>query len=634
MKNKQSNFHILILRLCMILCFYFFLRLLFLFFNINYYSEVDFITLSKSFVYGLRYDSTAIVISNFAFIVLHLLPFPFFYKKNYQRFLKILFFIVNIPLVLLSSIDIGLFQFTGKRSGFEIFKIMSFGNDFFNTLPKMILDFWYLLLLYFGILFLIYRYYPTLKSVNTNIQNSKKYFIDSIAGKIVLFFLFSAMTFIGFRGGIQYKPLSILSASRYGSGKTTALILNTPFTIIKTFGKQTLEEMKWMPNDESQKINPVIKLPSLKSQFNPKNVVLIILESFGKEYIGSLNSNIGYTPFLDSLIGKSLVFENAFANGKRSIEGIPAIVAGLPAMMTDPFITSAYSSNTITTLPSLLKLKGYNSTFFHGGTNGTMGFDNFSRLAGFDHYFGRNEYNNDADFDGSWGIYDEPFLQRTAEELNKMKPPFLAAVFTLSSHHPYKIPEKYLNQFPAGTLPIHQSIRYTDYSLKLFFETVSKMPWYLNTLFVLTADHTALSEKSFYQNSVGQLAIPILYYCPTDSALHGKSSATTQHIDIFPSVMNYLGYDQKYFAFGKNIFTNSTENMAISYSNETYQLIHDTTVFILRNNEKNSFFNFAKDSLLRHDLLGSDTVKERIMEIKLKSFIQNFNHALIHNEMK
>ena len=264
MINKQSNFHILTFRLCLILCIYFFLRLLFLLFNISYYSEVDFITLSKSFFYGLRYDITAIVISNVVYIVLHLLPFPFFYKKFYQRFLKILFFIVNIPLILLSCIDIGLFQFTGKRSGFEIFKIMSFGNDFINTLPKMILDFWYLLLLFFVITFLMYRYYPALKTVKPNTQHSRKYFIDSIAGKIVLFFLFTAMTFIGFRGGIQYKPLNILSASRYGTGKTTVLILNTPFVIFKTYGKQTLEDIHWMNDDESEKINSFIKLPSKK----------------------------------------------------------------------------------------------------------------------------------------------------------------------------------------------------------------------------------------------------------------------------------------------------------------------------------------------------------------------------------
>ena len=544
------------------------------------------------------------------------------------------FLLVNVPFILLNCIDFGLFQFTGKRSGSEIFKIMSFGNDFINTLPKLILDFWYLLLIFIFLAIIINRFYPALKPINTNRQVKSNFFINSVISKIIMFFLFAGLTFIGFRGGIQYKPLNILSASRFGTGNMTALILNTPFTVIKTFGKQTLEELKWMSNEEAQRINPVIKTPLGTANFIPKNVVLLILESFGKEYIGSLNSYKGYTPFLDSLIGKSLVFENAFANGKRSIEGIPAIVAGIPALMTDPFISSVYSSNTISTLPSLLKTKGYTSVFFHGGTNGTMGFDNFSKLSGFDSYYGRSEYNNDEDFDGSWGIYDEPFLLKTAEEIDKLPLPFFVTVFTLSSHHPYKIPEKYKNRFPEGTLPAHESIGYTDYSLKLFFKKVSTMSWFSNTLFVITADHTALSEIPFYQNRVGLFSVPLIFYSESDSLLQGKSMFTTQHIDIIPSVLDYLKYDLPYFAFGKSVFRKEEKGLAVSYINETYQLLQDGYAFVLGNNEKNSLFNFVVDSTLMNDLGSSDTIKEKKMEVTLKSFIQNFNFSLIHNKMK
>jgi phosphoglycerol transferase MdoB-like AlkP superfamily enzyme len=176
------------------------------------------------------------------------------------------------------------------------------------------------------------------------------------------------------------------------------------------------------------------------------------------------------------------VFPNSFANGKRSIEGIPAIIAGIPSLLSDPFITSAYSGNNVTSFASLLKKKGYHTVFYHGGTNGTMGFDNFSRLAGFDHYFGRTEYNNDKDFDGTWGIYDEPFLQRTISELNKVNSPFAATIFTLSSHHPYKIPEKYIGKFPEGTLPIHAAVRYADFALEKFFNAASSAPWFKDYL--------------------------------------------------------------------------------------------------------------------------------------------------------
>jgi phosphoglycerol transferase MdoB-like AlkP superfamily enzyme len=428
--------------------------------------------------------------------------------------------------------------------------------------------------------------------------------------------------------------LNILSASRYGTGKTAELVLNTPFTILKTYGKRTVEEVSWIPPEEAQRLAPVVKKPVPGSTFRRKNVVVLILEGMGKEYIGSLNAYAGYTPFLDTLIRQSLVFPNAYANSKRSIEGIPAIVAGLPALMYDPFITSAYSGNSVTSLASLLKQEGYASIFFHGGTNGTMGFDNFSRLAGFDRYFGRTEYHNDADFDGSWGIYDEPFLRRAAQELNQTDTPFVAALFTLSSHHPYSIPPQYKDKFPQGTLPIHPSIGYADYSLKRFFEEASRMPWFSHTLFVITADHTALSEYGFYRNHVGLFSIPVIYYAPGDSLTPQKNFRTTQQIDILPSVMDYLGYDKPFFALGESVFDKEHNGYSIQFIDGTYQLIEDNYVLMMDTIRRNSLFDFVADSLLLTNLAARDSIRENEMESKLKSVVQQYNRALVHNEMK
>lgn len=112
-----------------------------------------------------------------------------------------------------------------------------------------------------------------------------------------------------------------------------------------------------------------------------------------------------------------------------------------------------------------------------------MGFDNFSKAAGIDNYIGQNEYvGNKADFDGSWGIYDEPYLQYIANYLDTVKSPFFAGIFTLSSHHPYKIPNEYSGKFPKGNIPILESIGYADYALQQFFDRISKSDWYKNTL--------------------------------------------------------------------------------------------------------------------------------------------------------
>jgi phosphoglycerol transferase MdoB-like AlkP superfamily enzyme len=498
----------------------------------------------------------------------------------------------------------------------------------------MIIDFWYLLLIFFGIIYFMYKLYPSIRITKIKPENKLIMASYSATGKILLFLLFTSFLIIGFRGGIQFKPLNIISASQYGTGKTTTLVLNTSFTVVKTFGKKKIDDIHWMSEQDAVRISPVIKSPDLSAPFNPKNIVIIILESFGKEYIGSLNLYKGYTPFLDSLISKSLIFSNAYANGKRSIEGIPAIIAGIPALMPEPFITSSYSGNSITTLPSLLKSKGYSSIFFHGGTNGTMGFDNFTKSAGYDSYFGRTEYNDDMDFDGSWGIYDEPFLQRTASELNKTNTPFIASIFTISSHHPYKIPEKYSGRFPSGTLPIHESIGYADYSLKRFFDSASKMNWFSNTLFVITADHTALSEYPFYRSQVGLFSIPLIFYSPVDSLLRGINRRTTQQIDIIPSILDYINFDHPFYSLGTSVFDKKEEGYAVNLMNENYQLINDVYSLVINATEKNSLYKFTEDSTLKNNLSGKDTLLERKMEIKLFSVIQNFNQTMIKNQMK
>ena len=625
MNSEKSSYTLLIKRLWLLLLIYTFCRLLFYFFNFDYFTAVNFSDLSKSFFYGIRFDITAIVITNTPIILLHFLPEKIFQSKLISVINKFLFILINSIAILLNAIDFSLFQFTAKRATADVFKVISFGHDFTNTVPKMIGDFWYVLLILLAMWYTLQRFYPTKPSVHLNsFFNSK--FSTTLLGRSIFLIAFIGLFVIGFRGGIQFKPLTIISATQYGSSTCTPLILNTPFTYVKTFGKNVLEEKNFMSKDQAEQISPTIHLPT-DSAFRDLNVVLIILESFGKEYIGHYNKGKGYTPFLDSLIGQSYDCTQSYANAKRSIEGIPAILAGIPSLLSEPFITSAYAGNSLTSIASLLNKKNYETIFFHGGTNGTMGFDNFSKATGYKRYFGRTEYNDDTDFDGSWGIFDEPFLKRTAEEMTKIDRPFFATIFTLSSHHPYDIPKKYEGKFAEGTLPIHKSILYADYSLKEFFKQASTLPWFKNTLFVITADHTATSDSPYYQNRQGMYSIPLLFFMPSDNLL-GKSNKTCQQIDILPSIMSYLNYDYTYFAFGQNTFDKNKTGYAITYLNDTYQYIENNYTFITDYTGKNEYYQFADDTI--KDQLAPDSSQ---MHLKLNAFIQNYNSALINNKM-
>jgi phosphoglycerol transferase MdoB-like AlkP superfamily enzyme len=263
-----------------------------------------------------------------------------------------------------------------------------------------------------------------------------------------------------------------------------------------------------------------------------------------------------------------------------------------------------------------------------------MGFDSYSKLVGFDHYFGRTEYNNEKDYDGKWGIRDEQFFQYTAKTLNGFKQPFAAAVFSLSSHHPYHVPAKFVNIFRKGKLPIQQSVMYADYSLGEFFHAAQRMPWYKNTLFVITADHTSEGYYPYYQSDVGQYAIPLFFYKP-GSDLHGKQQVIAQQTDVMPTVLSYLGYDKNYLAFGTDLLdsTSHAPNFSIHYISGLYGLMKDGYYLEFNGTKSTALFNMDADPTQSRNLIGKeDTVRDK-MELFINAYIQQYNNRLIENRL-
>jgi phosphoglycerol transferase MdoB-like AlkP superfamily enzyme len=201
----------------------------------------------------------------------------------------------------------------------------------------------------------------------------------------------------------------------------------------------------------------------------------------------------------------------------------------------------------------------------------------------------------------------------------------------LSSHHPFRIPEKYNNKFPKTSLEIIESIGYADYALSKFFESAKKMPWYNNTVFVLTSDHTSISEDVFYNNDVGHHQIPILFFCPSDSSLNGLSTKLIQQIDIMPSVLDYIGYNKPFFAFGNSVFGNQPSNYSIHFNSGNYYLTNDSMYYVFNNLKLEQVFNYKKDSLLTRNLFDSNE-KYRKQEDYLKAYVQFYNKTIINNK--
>jgi len=624
----------LVIRIAILLILFTLCRIMFYIFNTDSFS----VSTSEFFlllIYGIRFDLSSIILVNSLYIFFQTLPINFRSNDIYQKILEILFFITNSLALLLNCADIAYYKYLFRRTNFDIIKSIFIGDDFRTVFWNYVADYWYIALIWLLMVVLMIFLYKKTKRVLVLRNNTWRQHICAV----IVFLAAMGLSVVAFRGGFQLRPISLVTAGEYTTAENVPLVINTPFSIYCTIEKQQLVEKKYLDEDVAKKIyNPVQHHVCHDAPMRNLNVAIIIVESLSKEYIGILNHDMedqrytGYTPFIDSLITKSLCFDNCFANSKRSIEGIPAILSGLPSLMDDAYLTSVFSGNKINSLPILLKKYGYTSMFFHGGKNGTLNFDAYAKMAGFNYYYGKNEYNNDADYDGNWGIYDEEFLKFAVNTLDTSRQPFIAALYTLSSHHPYSIPKKYRNKFKKGALEIHESIMYTDYSLKEFFKACSSQSWYDSTLFIITADHSSLAGTPYYMNNAGSYAIPLIFYLP-NSNLQGINHTICQQADIMSSVLDFINYKEKYTTFGTSVFDSTAAHFSVSYSNNNYRIIKDSFLLQFNGEKGQDMYNILEDKFLNNNLYYKNKNKQTSLEDFLKAYLQTYDARIIKNQL-
>lgn len=603
-------------------------RVLFWVFNRVFFDEASLDLL----FYGLRFDLSALGWLFFPFLILSALPLPFYFHRAYQNILRFFFYTALTGTVVLNGIDWAYFPFKKKRSGIELFKLLGGDEDLGALFTVFTVDFWYIFVAAFMLMAgAVWMYEKTAKMQRRDIVSGAAFY-----GWGFLFFGIGVV-FMGTaaRGGLQLSPLSPVDAGIYTTAQNAPLVLNTPFVLLRGLNREAPPKFEFMPQQEAEHLFSRRRYYGA-DQKPEKNVVILILEGFSKEHIGFLNDYSGYTPHLDSILKRSLVFDNAFANGQKSIEALPAVLAGVPSLMNTPYIQSSYATNSIFSLAHALKPYGYTSSFFHGGKNGTMGFDSFTKIAGFEEYAGKSEYpGSEEDLDGTWGVFDEPFYTFFNERLNAMPEPFLSAFFSLSSHHPYTIPKEYENRWSEIESPFLKSLAYADHALHTFFEEAEKSAWFQNTVFVITADHTAGITRDAYRNMMGIYRIPLAFYVPGDSLFTaGISSRVTQQIDILPSVLDLVYYPDTFAAWGNSVFRSEPNKpFAINYYNEVYRWIDSSYTLAYDFSTVPRLYKYAEDETLQYNRYEDEPESLVFYKRKLKAYLQQYSHALIDNKL-
>ncbi|HLO45592.1 MAG TPA: sulfatase-like hydrolase/transferase [Leadbetterella sp.] len=632
--NSKSAFSfpisVLFLRIAAILVLFSLSRIHFYFSNLDFFQNISFQEFTKILQGGVRYDIVSILYLNLPFILIYIFPGNHLKGKKFRVFTDVLFFVTNAIGLLANCIDGVYYQFNLRRSIFSSLVELQDINNLGSLLLSFFIRYWsvWVVWVFFLVgIWLIIKYIKPSRSFKNKHTQFDFAFIS-------VFFIVA-----GLRGGDLYhstRPLGLNHAGEYvEQPHHTALVFNTPFTIFKTLGGSKTKNLTFFQNEIelAKAFNPV-HLPDSSNTFRPYNVVVIIIESYSEEASGVVNKDKttgGFTPFLDSLRQKSFYSEYSFANGKKSIEALPAIWCSLPSFK-QPFVLSPFSTNKLNSLPSILKTKGYHTSFFHGAPNGSMGFQSFANLVGIDHYFGKTEYAKDSDSDGIWGIWDEPFLQFFGKKLDQFPQPFFSTVFTLSSHDPFKIPSHLKGKFKKGPHPIYETLGYTDFALKRFFESIKNKPWFKNTIFVITADHTSShATLPTFSNNIGRFRIPIFIYFP-EKIKPTKTEKMIQQIDVFPSLMGLMKVEKPFLAFGRNVFDLSKDDYTINYF-ENYQWHSGKYVMLFDGEKPQGLFNFANDGLLKNNLSKKEPQRLGEMQLQAKGFLQQYQNRLIENRL-
>lgn len=594
---------------------------------------------------SLRFDTAGIMYLTTLYMVLTMLPFHLKECHSYYKVVRIILIVCVSAGVAANLIDTVYYPFTGCRSTLGVFT--EFQNESGGQMGHIIMESvaqnWYLSLLFAVMVWLLCKLIHTPYVVHYN-SLGVYYAVKCCSLALCMF-----VSVVGMRGGIStsIRPITMSNAYQYAESPAhAAAILNTPFCAIRTAGREKMQVPHYYTEEELESIWTPVITPDSTATFRPRNVMVIILESFGAEYVGYMNQNVDgihdCTPFLDSLMSHSLTFEYSMANGRKSIDATPSVLSGIP-MLKDHFVlTTTMMSKEVSGLAKELSHKGYYSAFFHGADNQSMGFQSYARAIGYQDYYGMDEfcaepkYGGHNMYDGVWAIWDEEFMQFACDKIGTFKEPFVSTLFTASSHHPFNIPERYAQTYPVEpNLDMYRCIRYSDNALRLFFERASCEPWFENTLFVLTADHTNQSEHPSYQSDYGKYRIPIVFYDPQDASIAEHRYSLAQQSDILPSILGYLGFDKPFISFGQNLFevTDPDQAWTATYMNGMYMYYKGDRMVKFDGEQEVGLYAYREDPELTQNIKGTEPELETTMIKELKALIQQYLEYMTAKEL-
>lgn len=603
-------------------------RLVFLIYNRAGIGPVDSSEVWNLLKGSLVFDTVSIIYAYAVFIIASLLPFRFRANRWYRGAMFWYWITAAAVSTALNLADAVYFRYAQKR--FTADEIFFADND--NTIRlifKFLGENWYMAAVWAVLVAALALLYGRKIKPETPIRNPWVYFgvnLAVLAAAIVL-------CIGGVRGGFSRmtRPIAMSNATQYTPSPAKAnLILSNPFAVLRTAGRAgSLPYREYYTPQELAEIYTPYHYPEAKEfDFTP-NIIIFVLESFSAEHSAFLNPELydgepGYTPFLDSLMRSGYTFTNAHSSGHKSIEALPAVMGSIPSFQT-PFVLMPQALGRSRQLPQILTDKGYSTLFFNGSERGSMGFEAYMRSAGVQTVYSRVDFEaarGKKDFDGYWGIWDMPFIDWMGEVLGTVEQPFFSSVFTISSHHPFKVPDEYMS-LPAGQTRVHRGIQYTDLSIRRFFERFGSEDWFRNSVFVFVADHVSSEIYAPETNTVpGRSRIIQFIYTPY-GLLRGVDDRISQQIDLMPTLMNFVPADEPYFAFGRDLLGEPERKPIVIEYSQGYIAQTDSVMVFFDGERVTQAFGIS-DIHMEHDINTPENKEIGETERLLKAIIQQY----------
>lgn len=636
---QQKKLKIIFLSFLILLIIYTLLRTAFLFVNYDFFDNIKLDDIIKAFITGIRFDISAILLLNIPVLFLYTLPINFNKIKFAYTLLFILFCLLNIIGIALNIADLGYYSTIQRRLVFEPFTAI---DDTVRMIPALFKNYFHLIIsTIISVILFVYLFRKLFIKIGYKENNYS--FIQSF----IVFILSIIISVVGIRGGLQLKPIRQTNAFFNDNRPLGYLVLNTTYTVLRSYFQYSLPEYNFYSKTElitniekllyssDEKLidsNFVFMRKKFSSnKINRKNIIIFIMESWSAQYVGSITGGKTYTPFFDTLANNGILFTNFFASGQRSIEAVPAILASIPALFPSSYIGSREETDKIRGLGSILKEYGYTTSFHHGALRGSMGFDGFVPMAGFDVYYSKEDFENYADslYDGTWGIYDEPFFIDAAKKISRFKEPFCSVIFSLSSHDPFKIPSyrKMLFDKFKNENDYEKAIRYSDFALSKFFDYAKKQSWYNNTIFIITADHTLYTARNDIFSS---FHVPFLIFIP-DEKHNNLIAKVGSHVDILPTILDLLSINTIHSSMGTSLLDKSKNGFAVTTFYPSFLIFNNDDLYVDDFDKKKQYFKNFKFTKPQDNVYDTNLERVKILESNLKSYIQAVTNSVKHD---